>query len=160
MWQGSVVSINITKAGGASISSVEEVTAVAGRGLEGDRYFTKEGTFSNTAGTGREVTLIESEAIDAVERESGVKLEYKDARRNIVTRGVPLNHLVDQEFRVGGVTVRGVRLCEPCNHSFPDGTVKQALIHRGGLRADILSDGVIRVSDVVQPATAGSVAVS
>ena len=105
MWQGSVVSISITPDGGAPMSAVDEAKAVAGQGLEGDRYFAKQGTFSdNPNTTGRQVTLIESEAIDALERDYGVKIEYKDARRNIVTRGVPLNHLLGREFRVGDVT--------------------------------------------------------
>lgn len=150
MSQGKVVSINIAKAGGEPVRSLEQVRAVAGKGLEGDRYFAKQGSFSNNPGTGREVTLIESEAIDALERDCNVKLDYKDSRRNIVTRGVPLNHLVGREFRVGDVRMLGVRLCEPCNHSFPDGNVKQALVHRGGLRAEILNDGTIRVGDAVR----------
>jgi len=153
MWQGSVVSISMTGDGGAPMSAVDEAKAVAGRGLEGDRYFSKRGSFSdNPNSTGRQVTLIESEAIDALERDYGYKLEYKDSRRNIVTHGVPLNHLLGREFRVGDVTLRGVRLNEPCNHlaGLTDDKVKQGLVHRGGLRADIVSDGVIRVGDVIE----------
>jgi len=160
MSEGTVVSIGIARAGGEAMESVDEARAVAGRGLEGDRYFLKQGSFSKTEGTGREVTLIESEAIDALERDYDVKLEYKDARRNIVTRGVALNHLVDREFRVGDVAMRGVRLNEPCNHlaSLTNEKVKPGLVHRGGLRAEILNDGVIRVGDAVQaahPASSG-----
>ena len=149
MWQGTVVSIGISPNGGESMATVDGVRAFAGRGLEGDRYFSNLGTFSDTPGSGRQVTLIESEAIDAVERDCGYKLEYKDSRRNIVTHGVALNDLVGKEFSVGAVPMLGVRLCDPCNHSFPDGNVKQALVQRGGLRADILNDGVIRVGDAV-----------
>ena len=100
---------------------------------------------SPRAGAGRGVTLSESEAIDAVARDGGCELDYKDTRRNIVTRGVALNDLIDREFRVGGVRMRGVRLCEPCKVSFPDANVKEALVSRGGLRADILTDGALRV---------------
>jgi MOSC domain-containing protein YiiM len=135
--------------------SVQEVRAVAGRGLEGDRYFSKDGTFSdNPTTSGRQVTLIESEALDALARDYDAKIEYKDARRNIVTRGVALNHLVGHEFSVGGVRMRGVRLAEPCNHlaSLTHEKVKPGLVHRGGLRADILTDGVIRVGDAVEVA--------
>ena len=135
------------------MQAVEQVRAVAGQGLEGDRYFEKQGTFTdNPNTTGRQVTLIESEAIDAIERDYGYKLDYKDARRNIVTRGVALNHLLGKEFRVGDVRLRGVRLNEPCNHlaGLTDEKVKPALVHRGGLRADILNDGVIRVGDAVE----------
>ena len=149
MADGTVVLISIAPAGGGATASTDQVRAVAGRGLEGDRYFNKAGTFSNSPGAGREVTLIESEAIDAVARDCGCELEYKDTRRNIVTRGVALNDLVDKEFRVGDVRMRGIRLCDPCKISFPDANVKQALVSRGGLRAAILNDGEIRIGDSV-----------
>jgi MOSC domain-containing protein YiiM len=152
MFKGSVVSIHIAREASGKTESLAEARAVAGQGLEGDRYFLKQGSFSdNPNTTGRQVTLIESEAIDAVERDYGYKLEYGDSRRNIVTRGVALNHLLGKEFRVGDVTMRGVRLNEPCNHlaGLTDDKVKAGLIHRGGLRADILNDGVIRVGDDV-----------
>jgi MOSC domain-containing protein YiiM len=153
MYQGTVVSIGIARKASEAMESLDEVRAIAGRGLEGDRYFNKEGSFSqNENVTGREVTLIESEAIDAVERDYKFKLEYKDSRRNIVTFGVPLNHLVGQEFSVGEVRLRGVRLNEPCNHlaGLTDEKVKAGLVHRGGLRADVLNDGVIRVGDSIK----------
>ena len=150
MADGTVVLISIARAGGDATASTDQVRAVAGRGLEGDRYFNNAGTFSNSPGAGRAVTLIESEAIDAVARDCGCELEYKDTRRNIVTRGVALNDLIDREFRVGGVRLRGVRLCEPCKVSFPDANVKEALVSRGGLRADILTDGEIRVGDSIE----------
>jgi len=157
MWQGKIVSISITANASAPMNAVDEAKAVAGRGLEGDRYFLKQGTFTdNPNTTGRQVTLIESEAIDALERDYGVKIVSTDARRNIVTRGVPLNHLVGEEFNVGGVRMRGIRLDEPCNHmaSLVDEAAKDkirlGLMHRGGLRADILNDGVIRVGDVIK----------
>ena len=149
MADGTVVLISIAQAGGDATAPTDQVRAVAGRGLEGDRYFNETGTFSNSPGTGRAVTLIESEAIDAVARECGCELKYEDTRRNIVTRGVALNDLVDKEFRVGDVRMRGVRLCEPCKISFPDAGVKQALVNRGGLRADIVNDGVISIGDTV-----------
>ena len=152
MWQGSVVSIGITASGSEPMRSVDQVRAVAGQGLEGDRYFLKQGTFTDNPNvTGRQVTLIESEAIDALARDYGYELAYKDSRRNIVTRGVPLNHLLGKEFRVGAVTLKGVRLNEPCSHlaGLTDDKVKVGLVHRGGLRADIVSDGVIRVGDAI-----------
>ena len=67
-----------------------------------------------------------------------------------MTRGGVLNGLSDRECRVGGVRLRGVRLCEPCKVSFPDANVKEALVSRGGLRADILTDGEIRVGDSIE----------
>jgi MOSC domain-containing protein YiiM len=128
------------------------VEAVAAKGLRGDRYFAGEGTYSNTPGTGRQITLIEREALEAAARDYGIALEPGQSRRNIETTGVALNHLVGKEFMVGKVRLRGMRLNEPCAHlaSLSKRGVVKALTHRGGLRADILSDGVIRVGDQIR----------
>ena len=149
---GSVHSIHITAVASEPTVSVEEARAVAGQGLEGDRYFDGKGSWSSTPGSGRQVTLIELEAIEALERDYKLKIEPGQARRNIVTRGVALNHLVGREFSVGEVRLRGMRLNEPCNHlaSLTHEKVKEGLVHRGGLRADIVSGGVIRVGDAVR----------
>ncbi len=151
MWQGTVDSIHITAAASAPMVSVNEVHAVVGKGLEGDRYFKEAGTYSNQPGSGRNVTLIELETIEALKRDYGVELDPKDSRRNIATRGATLNHLVGQEFKVGEITLRGTRLCEPCSHleKLTTRGVMRSLIHRGGLRAEILTDGMIRVGDTI-----------
>ncbi len=149
---GRVVSIHITGEAAGAMRSVEAVRAVAGQGLEGDRYFLKTGTYSPKHGPDREVTLIEIEAIEALERDYGVQLSPGDARRNIVTREVPLNHLVGKEFRVGEAVLRGIRLCEPCQHLVRltgQEKVLPGLVHRGGLRAQIVKGGMIRVGDMV-----------
>ena len=162
MWEGSVVSLHIAPAASAPIQVVPEVRAVPGRGLEGDRYFTGTGYYSNKPGHGgREVTLIEVEAVDALfggvvnaEGERlGIKISPGDTRRNIATSGVPLNHLVDREFWVGPVRMRGTRLCEPCKYleGLTQRGVMSGLVHRGGLRALILTEGIIRAGDVVRP---------
>jgi len=151
MSQGKVISIHIAAVAAPPIKSVAEVIALAGRGLEGDRYAKKLGTFSKDPGSGRDVTLIEVEAIEALKRDYQVELEAGESRRNIVTQGISLNHLVGKEFRVGEVVLRGTRLCEPCAH-MEKLTVKGALrglIHRGGLRADIVKGGTIRVGDLI-----------
>ena len=98
------------------------------------------------------MTLIEIEALEALRRDYEIELEPGAARRNIVTRGVALNHLVGREFSVGGVRLRGVRLCEPCAHleKLSRKGVLRSLVHRGGLRADILSEGTIRPGDPVE----------
>ena len=143
---GTVVSIHIAPTGAAPIKTVSEIQAVVGKGLEGDRYAMKLGTYSNDPGSGRDVTLIEIEAIEALRRDYQIELEAGRARRNIVTRGVYLNHLVGREFKVGDVVLRGTRLCDPCAH-MEKLTVKWAmrgLIHRGGLRAEIVRGGLIR----------------
>jgi MOSC domain-containing protein YiiM len=98
------------------------------------------------------VTLIEVEALEALQRDYGVELQPSESRRNIVTRGVALNHLIGREFSVGDVRLRGLELCEPCGHleGLTRPGVKQGLIHRGGLRAQILSEGVINVGDRIE----------
>src|SRR5437867_1432802 len=153
MRTGSVVSIHIAADAGGCMKSLHEVNAVAGKGLEGDRYFNEKGTFSKKPGPDREVTLIEIEAIEALKRDYRADLDPGQSRRNIVTREVPLNHLVGRQFKVGEVTLRGIRLCEPCTHlARLSGTeVLPGLTHRGGLRAEILTGGTIRLHDPVEP---------
>ena len=152
MKNSSVVAINIAAEAAKPLTSVKQVRAVPGRGLEGDRYFKQTGTYSNKPGPDREVTLIESEAIEALKRDHQIELEPSESRRNIVTRGVALNHLVGREFKVGGATLRGLRLCEPCSHleGLTQKGVLGGLIHRGGLRAQILTEGMVRVGDAVE----------
>lgn len=149
---GRVVSIHIAAKGEEAPRSIRRVRAVPGRGLEGDRYFLATGTYSDRPGPGREVTLIEREAIEALQRENDVKIAPGDARRNVVTEGMPLNHLVDREFLVGNVRLRGIRLCEPCAHleGLTRRGVLAGLIHRGGLRAQVLTEGEIRVGSRIQ----------
>ena len=152
---GAVSSIHIALAGTAPVISVGEIQAIAGKGLQGDRYYLKTGTFSKTPGSGREVTLIEVEAIEALRREYGIDIDAAQFRRNIVTRGVALNHFIDREFAVGEVVLRGTRLCEPCAH-LEKLTVKgvvRGLIHRGGLRANVVRGGFIRVGDTISAAS-------
>ena len=122
----------------------------AGRGIVGDRYFDGTGTFSASEKHGQELTLIEGEVLDAL-RDEGLDLTPADARRNIVTRGVDLNALVGQEFQIGPARCIGRRLCEPCSHlqRLTGAALLRPLVHRGGLRADILTSGVVRVGDAV-----------
>jgi len=148
---GTIVSIHIAATGAAPMKTVSKIQVVAGKGLEGDRYAIKLGTYSNDPGSGRDVTLVEIEAIEALRRDYQIMLEAGLTRRNIVTRGVALNHLVGVEFTVGDALLRGTRLCDPCAH-MEKLTVKGAmrgLIHRGGLRAEIIRGGVIRIGDPI-----------
>ncbi len=133
------------------MQSHQEARAVPGKGLEGDRYFHATGYYSDKPGPDRELTLIEMEAIEALERDYDARMEAGDTRRNVVTRGVPLNHLVGRDFRVGEVQLRGLRLCEPCAHMAQLAHEKAlpGLVHRGGLRAQIVKGGMIRVGDPV-----------
>jgi MOSC domain-containing protein YiiM len=150
MWTGTVESIHIASTAKAPMQAVDQAKVLPGIGLEGDRYALKLGTFYKPE-PDRELTLIEAEAIEAMQREYELNLPTGDARRNIVTRGVPLNHLVGREFIIGQVKIRGIRLCEPCSHlqALTQLPVIKALRHRGGLRARILTAGVIHVGDVV-----------
>lgn len=158
MGQGTVVSIHVAPTAEAVMRSLPEVRAVAGRGLEGDRYFDETGTYSRHQSPDRQLTLIEGEALEALGRDYQTKLSPGDARRNLVTQGVPLNHLVGRTFRVGEVLLRGLRLCEPCGHlaRLVQTDVVPGLIHRGGLRAEILSTGMIRVGDTLAEAPEGA----
>ena len=133
------------------MSTVEQVRAVAAKGLEGDRYFLGLGTFWKP-NPDYEITLVESEALEALEHDFGVELAPAESRRNIVTRGVALNDLVDHEFQVGEAILRGLRLCEPCAHleRLTQKEVIPGLTHRGGLRAQILIGGTIKVGDRVE----------
>jgi hypothetical protein len=151
MGEGRVVGIFIGPEAKAPLASVGEVQAELGRGLEGDRYWLGQGTFWKRA-PDREVTLIEAEALEALEGETGVMLQPNEARRNLATRGVRLNALVDRSFRVGEATLMGIRLCEPCGHleRLTGRTLRPGLVGRGGLRASIVTGGVIRVGDAIE----------
>ena len=150
MSKGTVESIHIASAAQGPMQALGQVTAIPGAGLEGDRYELKVGTFYKPE-PAYELTLIEAEAIDALRRDYQIELAAGEARRNIVTRNVPLNHLVGREFAIGEVRIRGIRLCEPCDHlqKVTGKPVIKGLLHRGGLRAQILTPGTIRVGDTI-----------
>jgi MOSC domain-containing protein YiiM len=149
---GIVTEIYLAPAAGAAPAAVGAARAVAGRGLEGDRYFHGAGSFSRWPGEGRAVTLVEGEAIDAIRREHGIDLGDGRSRRNIVTTGVALAELVGRRFRLGEALLRGARLAAPCRYlerRVAPGTY-DAMRGRGGLRADVLEGGIIRVGDAVE----------
>ncbi len=150
---GSVTALFIGPETGEPMQAVDEVVAVPEHGLEGDRKYRREGRPPRKNGPDREVTLIESEAVAGV-NEDGIELTPLESRRNILTRGVALNPLVGREFRVGAVRLKGLRLCDPCDHleSLTRPGVLKALANRGGLRAQVIEGGVIRVGDPIAPA--------
>lgn len=148
---GSVRAIHLAPAAGATPVAVEQVLAVAGRGLAGDRYCLGVGSFSRWPGEGRAVSLIEQEAIDATRRDHGIDLADGRSRRNIATAGVALADLIGKTFRVGEALLRGVRPAAPCRYlerRVAPGTM-EAMKGRGGLRADVLEGGTIRVGDAI-----------
>jgi MOSC domain-containing protein YiiM len=143
---GRVEAIYICAEHGDVPHAVESVQAIAGKGLEGNRYFDE----------GRpeaELTLIEAEALEALKAEHGIDLDGARSRRNVLTRGVRLNDLLGRRFRVGELECRGLELCEPCLHlqSLTQAGVIEGLVHRGGLNAEILAGGELRPGDVVTP---------
>ena len=160
-WQARVVAIFIAPRAAESMVSLPQVRAVADRGLEGDRFFRDSWRALNRPD--KAVSLIEAETLDIAAAELGAEGLAQLSRRNIVTRGVPLVDLLDREFFVGNVRLRGIRLFEPCGHlaklSGLPGIFK-ALEHRSGLKAAILSDGLIRVGAPIALAPETQAAIS
>jgi hypothetical protein len=146
---GTVEAIFVAPEAGAPARAVGDVRALAGRGLEGDRHTVGSGTFPSGM-PGSALTLIEAEVCDSFDP----PLEANEHRRNVVTRGIDLNALVGHEFLLGHVRCRGMRLCEPCTvvDRYSSRPVLRQLVHRGGLRADILEDGILRVGDAARAA--------
>ena len=147
--RGVVELLAVSAVASGAMEVVDRARAIAGRGLDGDRYADKAGTFTpaDDAARGYDLTLVEAEALDDL-----ALIDHADARRNVVTRGIDLNALVGRRFRVGNVECLGQRLNEPCAHleALTTKGVLRGLIHRGGLRADILTDGEIGPGDVVE----------
>jgi MOSC domain-containing protein YiiM len=146
---GEVVEINVSPEHEMLPEPVPKVRAVPGRGIEGDRnFFEGPGTQPERE---RELTLIATEALDALAEEHGIDLSAAESRRNVATRGIDLNQLEGRRFRVGDVECEGIELCEPCRHlqGLTKPGVVRGLVHRGGLRAAILTEGEIAVGDEV-----------
>jgi MOSC domain-containing protein YiiM len=147
---GRVEQINVTAEFEVLPEPVQSVDALAGQGLRGDRYFAGE---PREDGEGRDLTLIQAEALEGLQEERGIELSAAASRRNVLTRGVDLNALVGKRFTVGEVECVGIELCEPCRHlqALTQPGVLRGLVHRGGLRADVIRGGRIVVGDPVAP---------
>jgi len=151
--RGTVEGLAVAPAAEAPMQLLEVAQARAGRGFDGDRYAAGAGTFTPRAGRrpGYDLTLIAAEVLDEMAA-AGQVLGFAGTRRNVLTRGIDVNALVGRRFRIGDVLCEGRRLCEPCVHldrlSGPG--VLRPLIHRGGLRADVLTDGEIRLGAPVR----------
>jgi hypothetical protein len=157
-WCGRLLHIHIAEAASYEMEELEQANLVSGKGIEGDRYFKGIGTYSPKLDF-REVTLIEIEVLEALARGDPpfpgekVKLDPIDHRRNLTTCGVPLNHLVGERFKVGGVVLRGGRLNFPCKYleellGLP---VYTPLLNRSGLNCSIEVGGMIRKGDPIVP---------
>jgi MOSC domain-containing protein YiiM len=151
MFTGRLVGIYTTTEAGKPMTANVELRAIEGVGLEGDRYSAQTGTYSDRAGPHRQVTLVEREVIAAVNGEAGVELGEHETRRNLVTEGVPLHHLIGRSFVVGDVVLRGIKSCPPCAYleELTRPGVRAALQNRGGLRAEIVSGGLLRIGDEI-----------
>jgi MOSC domain len=141
---GAVDGIWIAASAGEPVQSLQTARAVAGQGLAGDRHVLGTGTFPSGL-PGSALTLIEAEVCESFDP----PVRADEHRRNLVTRGVELNGLVGREFMIGDVRCRGMRLCEPCRvmDGYASRPLLRALVHRGGLRADVLDAGEIHVGD-------------
>ena len=150
---GRVEAIHVAPSSGAPMVGLERVRAIAGVGLEGDRYATKAGTWSPDPRVDRDITLIEAEVVEDLAATDGIHLGPGETRRNVTTRGIRLNDLVGRRFRVGDVVCEGTRLCEPCQYLTDTigKPILRPLVHRAGLRARILEGGEIVVGAVVAP---------
>jgi len=151
MFTGRLVGIYTTAEAGKPLTAATELRAIEGVGLEGDRYATKAGTYSDRPGSHRQVTFVEREVIASVNSEVGIVLGEEETRRNLVTEGVPLLHLIGATFRVGDVVFRGIKSCPPCAYleKVTRPGVRAALENRGGLRAEIVSGGTLRIGDEI-----------
>jgi len=151
---GRVEAIHVTASAGEPMASVPHVRAIAGTGLEGDRYATGAGHWSAIRRSGDSLTLVEAEVVETIAGGGGPELAPGATRRNITTRGIRLDDLIGSRFRIGQVECLAVRRCEPC--SYLDGLLGEEvlahLVHRAGIRADILTDGTIAVGDAIERA--------
>ena len=153
MWKGELEAIYISSKKGDEMQALQQVRAVPGKGLMGDRYYQRAELQPSAHSPENEVTLIEVETYDALQRDYSLSLDPGTSRRNLVTRGAPLNHLVGREFKVGEIKLLGLELCEPCTHLAKLSGRREilpALVHRGGLRAQILTGGIIEIGDEIR----------
>lgn len=150
-WRGELLHIHIAPKASAPMEGVNEARLIAGLGLEGDRYATHLGTYSKNHHIDRQATLIEAEVLEALARDRSIELAPHEHRRNLTTRGVPLNHLVGQYFRIGECVFYGGRLNVPCIYleTLLDKKVFKPLLNRSGLNCRIIVGGTIRAHDQI-----------
>lgn len=152
---GKIVKLLISKDSKSAMLNVNQIVLEAGKGIFGDRYYNQEGTFSNKGEIepDRDVTLIEIEKIDALNKEHNLDITAEDLRRNIVVSNCDLNSLVDKEFQIGEVVLKGLRLCEPCKYlsdKLNEKKVLSEMVHKAGLRAQIIKSGSIDLNSQVE----------
>ena len=153
-WEGVLLAIHVAPEASAPMVALDAARLIEGVGIDGDRYATAKGTYSHKPHADRQVTLIEDETMEALRRDHGIDLAPHETRRNLTTAGVPLNHLVGRQFRVGEAVLFGGRLNVPCQYleDLLGKKVFKPLINRSGLNCRILRGGVVRVGDRIEPA--------
>ncbi len=149
---GSVVALFIVDRRAAPMKQVEQLYALAGRGIEGDRYFLGTGTYSKKPEPGRQVTLIKSEVLQSLKDKFEITVKPEESRRNVLTRGIEINDLIGAEFFVGPVRLRAHRITQPCLYLeklLDQPGLYKELWDNGGISCEILSDGVIKEGDII-----------
>src|SRR5262245_13662556 len=159
MWHGTLLHIHVAAAASQPMRPLEHASLVAGVGIEGDRYATRTGTYSVRHHIDRHVTLIETETLEALARDSSIELAPAEHRRNFTTRGVPVNHLVGRYFRVGECVLFGGRLNVPCRYleDLVGKKVFKPLLNRSGLNCRVVVGGVVRVGEPIAPCDPASI---
>jgi len=152
LWRGELLHIHMAPIASALMRPLPEARLIAGTGVEGDRYATRLGTYSKKHHIDRQVTLIEVETLEALARDHGVDLAPHEHRRNLTTRGVPLNHLVGQYFRLGACVLFGGRLNVPCKYleDLVGKKVFKPLLNRSGLNCRVVVGGTVRKGDRIE----------
>ena len=149
---GIVVALFTVDRRAVPMKKVEQLYALAGRGIEGDRYFLGTGTYSKKSEPGRQVTLIKSEVLESLKDKLEITMKPEESRRNILTRGIEINDLIGTEFYVGTVRLRAHRITQPCLYLeklLDQPGLYKELWDNGGISCEILCDGVIKERDII-----------
>ena len=149
---GIVVALFTVDRRAAPMKKVEQLYALAGRGIEGDRYFLGTGTYSKSPEPGRQVTLIKSEVLESLKNKLEINVKPEESRRNILTQGIEINDLIGTEFYVGTVRLRAHRITQPCLYLeklLDQPGLYKELWDKGGISCEILSDGVMKERDII-----------
>jgi len=153
VWTGAVTHLATAPAASAPMCLMPSLNLIEGIGIDGDRYASGKGFYSDLPEPGRQITLFEMETLEALKRDHGIDLGPEEHRRNVTVRGVPLNHLVGRRFWLGAALLEGTRLSTPCKHveDVTGKVISRWLIHRSGLNCIILKGGVVHSGDIVRP---------
>ena len=141
-----IIKIGITELNNKEIVEVNTIDLVAGKGIIGDRHFKDYNDPYN------HLSIIESENIDEYNKKYNLDIPYLNFRRNIVTRGIKLNDLIEKKLMIGNVKLEVIDLCRPCRHlseKLKKGNIVKEFLRKGGIRCEILNDGKISTADQI-----------